>query len=264
MELANSEYDVYDIPMKHIYVDESFNNRMTITRNSIKTLIKSIDETGLLFPVIVIPFKQKPYRFKLISGFRRFRAATCLKWVTIPAYVKEVDNTQDQTKINLTENLERREISIFDEAMALRKLYPVNIHPKAIADEMGKPISWVRVRLNLLKLDEPTIKVLKEKKLPKQIIESLVKSSDIKTVAKRLLGQDLGKQPGKRKARKPKDPGAAYKPTKGDVNRLIKNLLMEGFNPTLVGLLAWTTGAVSPDELHNILEWLRDRKSWLR
>jgi len=147
------QYDVYDLPVTEIYYDARFNCRGSFTPQSVHDLSESIRENGLQFPVVVQPFEKPGFKYRLLAGHRRFKATTIfLKWERIPATVRR-DLTEHQARIlNLTENLERKDLNMLEEANALKNLYPEGVSLRAAARELKRPTRWVHARLRLLTL----------------------------------------------------------------------------------------------------------------
>lgn len=151
-----AQYDTYELPVADIYFDAEFNCRGTFTPQSVGDLAESIRENGLEFPVIVQPYDNEPgFKYRLLAGHRRFKAVTIfLKWTVIPARVREHLSDHQARLLNLIENLERKDLNILEEAMALRNLYPDGVPLREAARELKRHTRWVHARLRLLELPE--------------------------------------------------------------------------------------------------------------
>ena len=148
------QYSAYPVPADSIYYDADFNCRGEFTLQSVKELAESIAENGLRFPVGVQPWTAEPgYKYRLIYGLRRFRAATLfLQWATVPAVIRE-GLTEHQARLwNVQENLERKDLNIWEEARALERLYPNGVTLRQAAKELKQTTHWVHVRLRLLRM----------------------------------------------------------------------------------------------------------------
>jgi len=84
----------------------------------ITDLISSIKEKGVLEPVLVRPSGEK---FQIIAGERRYRASVEAGLSQIPCIEIDVDD-RGVLEISLIENLQRRDLSPFEEADGLQKL----------------------------------------------------------------------------------------------------------------------------------------------
>lgn len=80
---------------------------------NIEELASSIREKGVLEPILVRSVA--PNRYQIISGERRFRAATMAGLDEIPAIELDVDD-KEQLEIALIENIQRKDLTAFEEA----------------------------------------------------------------------------------------------------------------------------------------------------
>jgi ParB family chromosome partitioning protein len=80
---------------------------------NIEELAASIREKGVLEPILVRALG--PNRYQIISGERRYRAATLAGLDEIPAIELDVDD-KEQVEIALIENIQRKDLTAFEEA----------------------------------------------------------------------------------------------------------------------------------------------------
>src|SRR6476659_4788883 len=80
---------------------------------NIEELAASIREKGVLEPILVRAIG--PNRYQIISGERRFRAASLAGLDEIPAIELDVDD-KEQLEIALIENIQRKDLTAFEEA----------------------------------------------------------------------------------------------------------------------------------------------------
>jgi len=149
---------VQDIKISEIHADDNFNCRGQITPINVVTLAKDIERQGLIQPVVLTeysPEKQKETgcKYRLIAGFRRRMAHVVLKREKIPAIIRGgmVDDL-DARFFNLAENLQREDLNILQEALALEKLKNLGVTETDCADRLGKSRGWVQIRYMLLSL----------------------------------------------------------------------------------------------------------------
>ena len=81
-------------------------------------LISSIAEKGILEPLVV---RQRGERFQIIAGERRYQAAIQVGLRDLPVVIREVDDTE-VIELALIENLQRKDLTPFEEAEALHGL----------------------------------------------------------------------------------------------------------------------------------------------
>jgi ParB family chromosome partitioning protein len=83
---------------------------------NIEELAASIREKGILEPILVRLIG--PNRYQIISGERRYRAASLAGLDEIPAIELDVDD-KEQLEIALIENIQRKDLTAFEEAEGL-------------------------------------------------------------------------------------------------------------------------------------------------
>ena len=126
--------------------------RRGIEPYKLKELAASIKEVGLLSPILVRPNGKN---FEIVHGERRFKACKKLKFKTIRAEVRELDD-REAFLIAFTENLQRENLDPIEEAQALSRLINDFEHTQDQAGEiLGKSQQYVADRLSLLRLPEP-------------------------------------------------------------------------------------------------------------
>jgi ParB family chromosome partitioning protein len=86
---------------------------------NIEELAASVREKGVLEPILVRVIG--PNRYQIISGERRFRAASMAGLDEIPAIELDVDD-KEQLEIALIENIQRKDLTAFEEAEGLYAL----------------------------------------------------------------------------------------------------------------------------------------------
>jgi ParB family transcriptional regulator, chromosome partitioning protein len=109
-------------------------------------LVASIREKGVLEPILVRP---RGGRFQIIAGERRFRAASEAGLVEVPCVVRETGDAE-ALELALVENLQRRDLTPFEEADALKGLAEgFGYTHEALAEVLGRSRSSVTETLSL-------------------------------------------------------------------------------------------------------------------
>lgn len=141
--------DVRQIPVEQI-VPNPYQPRVSFDPEKMQELIQSVQEHGILQPVLVRQVGLE--RYELIAGERRFRAAQKAGLDALPALVKEV-SAQGQLEIAIVENLQREDIGAMESARAYYRLMDdFGLTHEAIADRVGKHRTTVVNTLRLLDL----------------------------------------------------------------------------------------------------------------
>lgn len=113
--IENKTSNAIEVPIASI-ASPKFHDRRWHDKMAIVELSKSIEAVGLIYPVILRKVGEGVER---IIGYRRIEAYKILGRATIPAIILE--NVDDDMAILLmaTENMQREDISVYDETLAL-------------------------------------------------------------------------------------------------------------------------------------------------
>ena len=144
---------VTDIPLGRIEPNPDQPRRF-FDIESLTELAKSIDEYGVIQPITVK--KKGDGRFIIIAGERRYRASCMAKKRTIPAIIIDISE-EKSAAIALLENLQRKDLTYFEEAEGYLKLMDeYDMTQEELSAKLGKSQSAIANKLRLLKLDEET------------------------------------------------------------------------------------------------------------
>ena len=125
--------------------------RGLVTKESIVDLAKSIEEHGILEPLVVA---KTPAGYQLIAGERRWRAAKLAGLRTVPVIIKET-TPQGMLEMAIVENVQREDLNAIDRAQSfIRLMEEFKLSNKEIADRIGKSPSFVSNSLRLLNLPD--------------------------------------------------------------------------------------------------------------
>ena len=113
----------------------------------LEELVASIQRVGILEPLLV---RRVASGYQIISGERRYRAARAAQLEEVPCIVLEVDDAR-ALEIALIENLQRQDLSAFEESEALQALIDqFGFTHDDVAERISKSRSSVTESLNLL------------------------------------------------------------------------------------------------------------------
>ncbi len=138
-----------ELPVEQIRPN-AVNPRTVFDEDAMAELVHSIKEIGLLQPVVVR--KTAPDAYELVMGERRWRATQAAGLTTIPAIVRETDDT-DMLRDALLENLHRSNLNPLEEAAAYQQLLEdfACTHDE-LAQRIGRSRPQISNTLRLLKL----------------------------------------------------------------------------------------------------------------
>lgn len=125
--------------------------RKHFDKERLDVLTKSVEEHGVLQPIIVRHFKTG---YEIVAGERRWRASKQARLKTIPAIVLNADE-EKYVEISLIENLQREDLNPIEESMAYRSLMDKHQYTQEkVAEVVGKSRSYIANTLRLISLDD--------------------------------------------------------------------------------------------------------------
>jgi ParB family chromosome partitioning protein len=114
-------------------------------------LIASIAEKGIIEPLVVRP---RGDRFQIVAGERRYQAAVQVGLRELPAVIRDVDDTE-VVEVALIENLQRKDLTPFEEAEALHGLADrCGYTHEDLARRVGKSRSSITESLALMAMPD--------------------------------------------------------------------------------------------------------------
>ncbi|RMG49178.1 MAG: ParB/RepB/Spo0J family partition protein, partial [Acidobacteria bacterium] len=123
-----------------------------IDMGDLSDLVASIKEKGVLEPLLVRPVAFG--RYQIISGERRYRAAQQVGLGEVPCIELDVDDAT-AAEIALIENLQRKDLTPFEEADGLKRLAEqFGYTHEEIARRIGKSRTSVTETLTIASLPE--------------------------------------------------------------------------------------------------------------
>ena len=138
--------------------------RKTFDEDGIKELAKSLETNGLLQPISIRPDEAnsttRNKRYIIIAGERRWRAAGTLGWETIPAIIRK-DLTDAQTaKLQLLENVVRRDLDPVEKATAYKKMLDEGYTASEIGEAVGTNAGNINWFVKLLDAREDILQMV--------------------------------------------------------------------------------------------------------
>src|ERR1700691_1377383 len=151
---APSTSPLRQVPVTSIRPNQ-FQPRKTFNDDSLKTLAASLQELGVLQPIIVRPVEGESGKYELIAGERRWRAATIAGLEVVPVLLQDDVNDRLSLEQAVVENLHRVDLHALEEAAAYQQLVDeFDLTHDQVAQRVGKSRAYVTNTLRLLQLGE--------------------------------------------------------------------------------------------------------------
>lgn len=218
-------------------------------------LMASVQEKGIIEPLIV---RQRLGRYQIIAGERRYHAAVQVGLREVPVVVREVDDAEVM-ELALVENLQRKDLTAFEEAEALQQLVQKCGHThEVLAKKLGKSRTAITESLSLSAMPEDVRNLCRLADITsKSTLLQIVRQSDPKKMT--ALIEKLAGQGGATRQMARQE---TAKPTPGRPKAYIFK-----FKPTTKAFdlrLSFRKSKVDPNEiieaLENIIRELRSAK----
>jgi ParB family chromosome partitioning protein len=183
-------------------------------------LMASVSEKGIIEPLIV---RQRLGRYQIIAGERRYHAAVQVGLREVPVVLREADDAEVM-ELALVENLQRKDLTAFEEAEALLQLQQKCGHThEDMARKLGKSRTAITEALSLAAMPEEVRNLCRLADITaKSTLLQIVRQADAKkmlALVEKLAGQgsatrqDVRKETAKVKAGRPKAYVFAFRPT---------------------------------------------------
>ena len=169
-------------------------------------LMASVAEKGIIEPLVVRP---RGGRYQIIAGERRYHAAVQVGLREIPVVIREVDDTEVM-ELALVENLQRKDLTAFEEADALQQLAQrCGYTHEDMARKLGRSRTSVTEALSLNNMPEEVRNLCRLADITsKSTLLQIVRQSDPKkmlALVEKLAGQgNATRQAARQEVAKPK------------------------------------------------------------
>lgn len=165
--------------------------RKSFDEQALNELAESIKEHGLVQPIIV---KKSIKGYEIVAGERRTKASKIAGKTTIPAIIRDFNDTQ-MMEIALIENIQRENLNPIEEANAYEKILTTeNITQEELAKKFGKSRSYITNILGILRLPENVKNYVIEGKLSlghARTLSKLENPEQINRIAEKIMSEGL-------------------------------------------------------------------------
>jgi ParB family transcriptional regulator, chromosome partitioning protein len=162
--------EVKNIPVDEI-VPSPYQPRTIFDDERIDELCQTIKTHGVIQPIVV---RIRNNKYEIIAGERRWRASKKLGLSTIPAIIRDFNDSQ-AASIALIENLQREGLTAIEEAAAYQQLMDMHdLTQESLAQRLGKSQSTIANKIRLLHLSEPVKIALMERKVTERHARALL------------------------------------------------------------------------------------------
>ncbi len=166
--------EIIEVPLDELRANP-YQPRKVFDEEALQELASSIKEHGVFQPIIV---KKSIKGYEIIAGERRVRASKVAGLETVPAIVRNLDDTQ-MMEIALLENLQRENLSAIEEAIAYKTMIEkLNLTQEELSNKIGKSRSHITNMLGLLRLPQEVQSMVNSNQLTMGHARALSKLED--------------------------------------------------------------------------------------
>lgn len=173
MEENKEKEKIYYIPIEDI-IPNRFQPRLAFDEKELNELANSIIKYGVIQPIVLRNIGDK---YEIIAGERRYKASCLAGLKKVPAII---NNTDDNTsaEIALLENLQRKNLSVIEEAQSYKKLMDRGFTQEEMASKLGVSQSSIANKMRLLNLPKDVQNALLYNRISERHARSLLSLPD--------------------------------------------------------------------------------------
>lgn len=136
----------------------------------------SIWQQGILQNLTVVPSTDGSGKYWVIIGNRRLEAARGIKGLHfLPCVIREDMDEKGQMKTMLCENMQRTDLTVYEQAQGFQLMMDLGASEEEIAKETGFSKKTVRQRLQMAKLDQKVLKEVSDRQIRLEDFDKLAK-----------------------------------------------------------------------------------------
>lgn len=151
-------------------IPNRFQPRLAFDEKELNSLSESIKKYGVIQPIVLRKIGEK---YEIIAGERRYKASLLAGLMKIPAIINQTDDNTS-AEIALLENLQRKNLTVIEEAQSYKKLLDRGFTQDEIANKLGVSQSSIANKLRLLNLPKEVQEALLYNKISERHARSLL------------------------------------------------------------------------------------------
>ncbi len=164
--------------------------RQNFSEEKLEELANSIRKNGIIQPIAVRLLEDKPGKYEIVAGERRWLAAQRAGLHEIPVRVLELTDVES-LEVAIVENIQRDDLSPIEEAKGYKRLNEeFKYDHESISKLMSKSRSHISNTLRLLTLPSDVIAMLEEGSLTSGQARPLIGVSNASSIAEEIVAKN--------------------------------------------------------------------------
>ena len=181
VEVQNNNLPISDL------IPNKYQPRKIFDENNLEDLTNSINERGMIQPIIGRRAKNENSKFDIIAGERRWLAAQRAGLHNVPVVISEADDLKS-LEFAIVENVQRHDLNPLEEAQGYKRLIDDFSYDQAkVSKFIGKSRSYIANALRILTLPDDVIKLIESQKLTAGHAKILVGLENANFVARKII-----------------------------------------------------------------------------
>lgn len=175
--------------------------RRSFREEELDELAASIEEHGIIQPIVVRPDPVNEGQYQIVAGERRWRAAQRARIHEVPVLIRELSD-QEVMEIALVENIQRSDLSPVEEASAYKALIDRHGYTQeALGKIVGKSRSHIANMIRLLSLPGEVLELMERGELGAGHARALIGHPEAVAIARKIAREGLTARDAERLAR---------------------------------------------------------------
>ena len=159
IQTSNNKLSISDL------ISNKFQPRKNFDKENLQDLINSIQERGIIQPIIVRKSNIDKSKYEIIAGERRWLAAQKAGLHEVPVVITEADDLKS-LEVAIVENVQRHDLSAIEEAKGYQRLIDeFSYDQEKVAKFIGKSRSHITNCLRILTLPNEVLNLIENQKL---------------------------------------------------------------------------------------------------
>ena len=164
--------------------------RQNFSEEKLEELANSIRKNGIIQPIAVRLLEDRPGKYEIVAGERRWLAAQRAGLHEIPVRVLELTDVES-LEVAIVENIQRDDLSPIEEAKGYKRLNEeFKYDHESISKLMSKSRSHISNTLRLLTLPSDVIAMLEEGSLTSGQARPLIGVSNASSIAEEIVAKN--------------------------------------------------------------------------
>jgi len=155
------ENNIVEVKLSQLQ-ENPFQPRINVNVQSLNELISSIEQNGLMQPIVITQMKESDL-YTIVAGHRRYEAYKIMGKDNIDAIIKKDLADKDLAILSLTENLMRENLHPIENAIAIKNILDNSIveSQNKLAQYVGLSKGYVSKLMSILRLPTKIIQKVK-------------------------------------------------------------------------------------------------------